>query len=206
MFKVLVQFAKKLPKAPIKIKNFSTAVCRSDCSSKSFHRNKLPYWSSLVTWTSWVSLVLYTGSKDTTWGQFGIAITLLLQGNTRHTLQSKVFRSVFWYEKKYREVFCRRTFRKKYYFGLAKNSNCKYGVFFGTSAGDKLEFCVTSIKVPRPRDSCNSFRSKNIFNGFACRKFLGNRPSSNFYAKRKSHTQKISPSRPQALHGISGTT
>ena len=65
--------------------------------SKNFHRNKLPFWSSVVTWTFWVSLVLYTGSKDTKWGHFGIAITLLLQGNTRHTLQSKVFWSVFWY-------------------------------------------------------------------------------------------------------------
>ena len=85
-FNVLVQFAKTLPKAPIKTTIFSTAVCRSDCLSKNFHWNKLPYWNSVVTWTFWVSLVLYTGSKDTQWGQFGIAMTLLLQANTRHTL------------------------------------------------------------------------------------------------------------------------
>ena len=96
-FNVLVQFGKTLPKAPIKTTIFSTAVCRSDCLSKNFHRNKLPYWSSVVTWTFWVSLVLHTGSKDTRWGQFGIAITLVIQGNTRHTLQSKEFRSVFSY-------------------------------------------------------------------------------------------------------------
>ena len=85
-FNVLVQFAKTVPKAPIKTTIFSTAVCMSDCLSKNFHRNKLPYWSSVVTWTFWVSLVLYTGIKDTQWSQFGIAITLLLQANTRHTL------------------------------------------------------------------------------------------------------------------------
>ena len=96
-FDVLVQFAKTLPKSPIKKTNFSTAVCRSDCLSKNFHRNKLPYWSSLVTWRFWVSLVLNTGSKDTRWGQVGIAVTLLIQDNTRHILQSKVFGSVFWY-------------------------------------------------------------------------------------------------------------
>ena len=96
-FNVLVQLAKTLPKAPIKTTIVSTAVCRSVCLSKNFFRNKLPYWSSVVTWTFWVSLVLYSGSKDTKWGQFGIAITLLIQGNTQHTLQSKVFRSVFWY-------------------------------------------------------------------------------------------------------------
>ena len=85
-FNVLVQFAKTLPKASIKTTIFSTAVCRSDCLSK-----KLP---SKQTSTLEVSghvnvlsvLVLYTGSKDTKWGQFGIAITLLLQPNTRHTL------------------------------------------------------------------------------------------------------------------------
>ena len=96
-FNVLLQFAKTLPKAPIKVTNFSSAVCRSDCSSKNFFGNKLPYWCSLITWSFLVSLVLYTGSKHTSWGQFGIAITLLIQSNTRHTLQSKVFRSVFWY-------------------------------------------------------------------------------------------------------------
>ena len=96
-FNVMVQFSNTLPKAPIKTTIFSTAVCRSDFLSKNFQRNKLPYWSSVVTWTFWVSLVLYTGSKDRKWGPFGIAITLLIQRNKRHTLQSKVFRSVFWY-------------------------------------------------------------------------------------------------------------
>ena len=96
-FNFLVQSFETLPKAPIKTTFFSTAVCRSDCLSKNLHRNKLPYWSSVVTWTFWVSLVLYTGSKDKKWGPFGIAITLLIQRNKRHTLQSNVFRSVFWY-------------------------------------------------------------------------------------------------------------
>ena len=67
-FNVLVQFAKTLIKAPIKTTIVSSAVCRSDCLSKFFHRNKLPYWSSVVTWTFWVSSVLYTGGKDTRWG------------------------------------------------------------------------------------------------------------------------------------------
>ena len=53
-FNVLVQFAKTLPKASIKTTIFSTAVCRSDCLSKNFHRNKLPHWKSVVTWTFWV--------------------------------------------------------------------------------------------------------------------------------------------------------
>ena len=53
-FNVLVQLAKTLPKAPIKTTIVSTAVCRSDCLSKNFFRNKLPYWSSVVTWTFWV--------------------------------------------------------------------------------------------------------------------------------------------------------
>ena len=70
----------------------SPIVCQ-----KNFQRNKFPYWSSVVTWTFWVSLVLYTGSKHTKWSQSGIAITLLIQGNTRRILQSKFFRSVFWY-------------------------------------------------------------------------------------------------------------
>ena len=67
-FDVLAQFAKTLPKSPIKTTIVSSAVCRSDCLSKFFHRNKLPYWSSVVTWTFWVSSVLYTGGKDTRWG------------------------------------------------------------------------------------------------------------------------------------------
>ena len=96
-FNVMVQFSNTLPKAPIKTTIFSTAVCRSDFLSKNFQRNKLPYWSSVVTWTFWVSLVLYTGSKHTNWGQSGIAITLLIQGNTRRILQSQKFRSVLWY-------------------------------------------------------------------------------------------------------------
>ena len=96
-FNVLVHFAKTLPKAPIKVTNFSSAVCRSDCSSKNFFGNKLPYWCSLITWSFLVSSALHTGSKDTKWGQLGIAVTLLLQANTRHTLQSEVSWSFFRY-------------------------------------------------------------------------------------------------------------
>ena len=50
-FNVLLQFAKTLPKAPIKTTIVSTAVYRSDFLSKNFQRNKLPFWSSVVTWT-----------------------------------------------------------------------------------------------------------------------------------------------------------
>ena len=60
--------------------------------------------------------------------------------------------------------------------------------------------------MPRLRDSSTSLRSTKNSNGFSCRKVLCNRRASNFFAKRKSHKQKINPSRTQALHGISGTT
>ena len=94
----------------------------------------------------------------------------------------------------------RNNLQKEVYFGRAKNS--VMWSFFGTYVSAKLAICVTSKEVPRLRDSITSLRSTNNSNGFSCTKFLGNRHKSNFFAKMKSHTQKIFQAEPKHCMGF----